>query len=109
MPGWTCLNAACRERASALFPLPGTFHGSLVLGYFAFKCFHLTGQTCCRLSETLVGWKGSETVAEPPPCARLSKEGWFCRETAPKLLYPSLMEYPLPCLAQKITALTVEE
>lgn len=93
-----------------LFPLPGIFHGSLMLGYLALKCFHLTGQTCCWLSETLVGTgragRGVGRQLSPlhvPGCPR--RDG----STAPELLYPSLMESPLPCLAQEIPALTVQE
>lgn len=48
-------------------------------------------------------------MAEPPSCARLSEEGGFPRAPAPELLSLSLMECPLPCPAQKIPALTVEE
>lgn len=105
------LNAGCREWASALFSLPGTLHGSLMLGYLAFKCFHLTGQTCCWLSETWAGTgragRGVGQQLSPlhvPGCPR--RDGW-ARHQLPSC--SSLTEGPLPCLAQKIPALTVEK
>lgn len=95
-----CLNAGCGGICAV--PSAQSLPWVTPVGYLALKCFHLTGQTCCWLSESLVGTgragRGVGQQLSPlhvPGCPR--REGWFCRAPAPELLYPSLMECALPC------------
>lgn len=79
-----------------LFPLPGTHHGSVMLGYLTFKCFHLAGQMCCKLAEVSLGTgragRGTGQGLNLLHVPGFTRRGWFMQGGSSRAALPSPAE-----------------